>query len=293
MPLANWDMTAEYDLRPIPVDGLAKEAALTVCAALVIVFFGVLLLTTDPLFYWADDNQMQHLAARCDIARAWRAGEVPLLSPYSWHCSALAGEYQYAVFSVFEALCVVSVFALNLPLPQTAAVLALLHLGIMAAGAFRLTRRRALTPDLALLVALTACLNGWVIVWAARTWFPALTSLAWLPWSWWGLERAAEVERGPTRFVGAGLFLYLIAASGWPFSVLMSALLVIWFALKVWRQTGQLWQTWPLVAALVIGLALSSQAWLMLLEYNAHTLRAGVPWQLNVVYTVPIPALFG
>src|SRR2546429_21597 len=43
---------------------------------------------------------------------------------------------------------------------------------------------------LATFVALIAALNGWIICWGASDWFGALAAFAWLPWAWWGLERA-------------------------------------------------------------------------------------------------------
>ena len=35
------------------------------------------------------------------MARSWSEGHWPILSPYSWVCGNLAGEFQYGVFSVF------------------------------------------------------------------------------------------------------------------------------------------------------------------------------------------------
>src|SRR5262249_23509208 len=78
---------------------LLREGALTACAGLLVVAFGVVLLWHDPWFFWRDDYQTYHLAGYCDIARSWSEGEVPLLSPYTWQGGALAGEYQYGVFS--------------------------------------------------------------------------------------------------------------------------------------------------------------------------------------------------
>src|SRR5262249_1892040 len=175
-----------------------------------------------------DDHQSQHLPARLDIARAWRAGELPLLTPYSWHCAALAAEYQYAVFSLFEAACVVGVFHCDAPLHRAMAVLVILQLVVLAAGAFRLARGRGLSADLALLVAVITTLNGWNVVWGAMTWLPGLASFAWLPWFWWAQDRAVDGRSGSGWCLLAGVFLYLVIAAGWPFSVLMCALVTLW-----------------------------------------------------------------
>ncbi len=169
---------------PVAGHGRLREAAWTLCAAGMVLLFAAALFVAVPGSFWADDYQSQHLPARCDIARAWRSGEVPLLTPYSWFCGALAAEYQYAVFSAFEALCVTAAFGLELSLPATAAVLVFIQLAVLSTGAFRLARHRGLGPDLALLVTLIASLNGYLMVWCARSWLPGLASFAWLPWYW-------------------------------------------------------------------------------------------------------------
>jgi len=60
--------------------------------------FGLLLLAHDPLVYWNDDYELSILPVCADMARAWNHGEFPLLTPYSWICGNLAGEFQYGVF---------------------------------------------------------------------------------------------------------------------------------------------------------------------------------------------------
>ena len=71
-----------------------------VAGALVLVFCG-LLLWHDPTLFWNDDYEISILPVFADVARSWSEGHLPLLSPYSWVCSNLAGEFQYGTFSVF------------------------------------------------------------------------------------------------------------------------------------------------------------------------------------------------
>src|SRR5690242_11360134 len=89
---------------------LVREAALTALTAAVVVAFCAGFLAVDRSFFWADDYQTYQLAGYCDAARAWSAGEAPLLSPSSWRGGALAGEYQVGVFSPFLAACALLVF---------------------------------------------------------------------------------------------------------------------------------------------------------------------------------------
>src|SRR5215510_7790912 len=114
-------------------------------AGLIVVAFCAILLGHDPLLFWNDDYELSILPVFADVARSWSEGHLPLLSPYSWVCSNLAGEFQYGTFSIF--------------------------------------------------VTLIAALNGWIICWGATDWFGALGAFAWIPWAWWGLERALDQKR--------------------------------------------------------------------------------------------------
>src|SRR5207248_2607471 len=112
-----------------------------------------------------------------DMARAWNHGEFPLLSPYSWICGNLAGEFQYGVFSVFINALIVCVWKLPLTFSQQAAVVSIAHLAVLSAGAFLLARGRKLSIPLSTLVALVASLNGWIICWGAGDWLGALRAV--------------------------------------------------------------------------------------------------------------------
>ena len=76
-------------------------------AGLIVVAFSLLLLRHDPLIFWNDDFELSILPVFADVARSWSEGHLPLLSPYSWVCNNLAGEFQYGTFSVFVNAAVV------------------------------------------------------------------------------------------------------------------------------------------------------------------------------------------
>jgi hypothetical protein len=270
-----------------------RETGLTLAAALVVALFCVVLLVWDPGFFFIDDAQSGALPGYCEMNRAWRTGELPLLNRTSWHAGAIAGEYPSGVFSPSLILSILLVFSLGLSLPLTFAALAIIHLAILAAGAFRLARQRGLTGDLSLLVALVASLNGWIIFWGARNWGVCLFSFAWVPWVWWGLEFARRMH-GRLRFVPAGFFLYLLIAAGWPFTVLMAMLLSGWVMIQTWAQRRRLLDAWPTVAAWVIGLGLSAPSWMTFLEYAPHAARiqASAGMRSNG-WSVPFEALPG
>src|SRR2546423_8652662 len=155
-------------------------------AGLIVVAFCLALLWHDPLVFWNDDYELSILPVFADVARSWSEGHLPLLSPYSWVCSNLPGEFQYGTFSVFINAVVVLIWKLPLTFPQQAAALSITHLFVLAMGGYLLARGRKLAQSLSILVALVAALNGWIICWGATDWFGALGAFAWLPWAWWG-----------------------------------------------------------------------------------------------------------
>ena len=126
----------------------------------------------------------------------------PLLSPYSWVCGNLAGEFQYGVFSVFINALIVCVWKLPLTFSQQAAAVSIAHLAVLSAGAFLLAHGRKLSGPLSIFVALVASLNGWIICWGASDWFGALGAFTWLPWGWWAAERAFDAEDHAGDFFG-------------------------------------------------------------------------------------------
>ena len=256
-----------------------------------VVGFCLLLLQRDPRSFWVDDYQVQHLGAYYDMFRAWGEGELPLLSPYTWYGGALGGEYLFGTFSIFHNLALL-VWKLNFSLPATGAAFSLIHMAVLAAGAFFLARQKGLADDLAIMVSLVVSLNGWHIAWSATAWIPSLTAFAWVPWAWWGLERALEKERGAVRFLPAGFFIYLNITGSWPFPVVMTGVVTAFLGLRTLSETRRIWDVWPLVAAWIFGAALAAPAILMLAEYYLNSARSGdsgLQWQ----WIMPPSAILG
>src|SRR5436853_4888955 len=97
-------------------------------AGIVVILFCCLLLWHDPLVFWKDDYEISILPVFADVARSWSEGHLPLLSPYSWVCGNLAGEYQYGTFSVFVNVLVILIWKFPLGFAQQAAALSMAHL---------------------------------------------------------------------------------------------------------------------------------------------------------------------
>lgn len=272
-------------------------------AGLIVVAFCLLLLWHDPLLFWNDDYELSILPVFADVARSWSEGHLPLLSPSSWVCGNLAGEFQYGTFSVFVNTAVVLIWKFPLSFPQQAAALSMTHLFVLAMGGFLLARGRNLSPPLAMMVALVAALNGWIICWGATDWFGALGAFAWLPWAWWGLERSLDPRRSRWRFLWPAPFVYLLVTGGFPYTVLMLGLLATWLALKFATanssfgeslgQTRRLSSVWPLALGMLLGFGLSSPAWLALLDYVHGSARAVQDSSEHFQWRVPAAALPG
>lgn len=207
--------------------------------------------------WWLDDFQSQWLPGYLDIHRALHEGSYPLISSSSWFGGDLAGEYQYGVFSLAHLLIIFVVFQWKLGLLGTVVSLIAIYEAILASGAFRLARRIGLTVPNAMIASLAATLNGYTFYWAAQNWFPAMASFAWLPWAWWAMLVALDRRHGAWRFLPAALFVYLVVAAGWPFTVLMAGTVTVWLAARNWGQLRL--RVWPLMAAWALGLALAGR----------------------------------
>src|SRR3954454_2804172 len=268
-------------------------------AGLLVVGVCLILLWHNPQVFWNDDYELSVLPVFADMARSWSEGHWPILSPYSWVCGDLAGEFQYGTFSVFVNAAVVLIWKFPLAFPQQAAALSIAHLFVLAIGAFSLARDRGFSVALSIFVALIASLNGWIICWGASDWFGALGAFTWLPWAWWGAERALDARRTKWRFLWPAPFVYLLVTGGFPYTVVMLLLLIAWLSIKsMWsRQAGKsrdhresevpaTLAVLPMLFGVALGFGLSAPAWLALLESVQGSARelqsATAHWQWRV-----------
>ena len=272
-------------------------------AGFIVLAFCLILLWHDPLVFWNDDYELSVLPVFADMARSWSEGHWPILSPYSWVCGNLAGEFQYGVFSVFVNTVVIAVWKFPLTFPQQAAAVSIAHLFALAVGAFLLARDRHFSVPLSIFVALIASLNGWIICWGATDWFGALGAFTWLPWVWWGAARALDPRRSKWRFLWPAPFVYLVVTGGFPYTVLMLLLLIAWLAIKfamanpsvggLLAKTQGILSIVPMLFGVALGFGLAAPAWLAILDLvqgSARELQAArAHWQ----WLVPPAALPG
>jgi len=105
-------------------------------AGSLVVAFCLILLWHNPLVFWNDDYELSILPVFADVARSWSEGQWPILSPYSWVCGNLAGEFQYGTFSLFVNAAIILIWKFPLTFPQQAAAVSIAHLFALAVGAF-------------------------------------------------------------------------------------------------------------------------------------------------------------
>ena len=255
-------------------------------AGSLVVAFCLILLWHNPQVFWNDDYELSVLPVLADMARSWSQGHWPILSPYSWVCGNLAGEFQYGTFSLFINAVVVLVWKFPFTFAQQAAAVSIAHLFALAIGAFLLARDRKFSIPLSLFVALIASLNGWIICWGATDWFGALGAFTWLPWAWWGAERALDSQRTKWRFLWPAPFVYLLVTGGFPYTVLMLAILIAWLSIKSLVQTRNIFVILPMLAGVALGFGLSAPAWLALIDLVQGSARelqsATAHWQWRV-----------
>lgn len=273
--------------------GTRSDVAGAIASGLLVVVSCFLLFWHEPLLFWNDDYQLSIFPVFADVACSWSEGRLPLLSPYSWVCSNLAGEFQYGTFSVFVNAAVVLIWKFPLTFSQQAAALSITHLVALAMGAFLLARDRKLSVPLSILVALVAALNGWIICWGATDWFGALGAFAWLPWAWWGLDRALDRQRSRWRFLWPAPFVYLLVTGGFPYTVVMLALLIAWRTIQSLVQSRSLLSILPMLFGVALGFGLSAPAWLAILDYVHGSARGVTSASAHWQWLVPPSALPG
>lgn len=239
-------------------------------------------------FYFTDDDQTYFIPGFLEIARLLKAGELPFLSPRLFQGGSFLAEYQYAVL---HPVCLLLYLVLDaIPrMDDAASLYALVHIGILAGGVFRLARAVGAHRPAAILAGLSGATSMWLIYWGATNWIPALVSAAWMAWAAALLLRTYD---SPTAMPAAAIAVALTILGGWPFADM--ALLAgsgLCVAATWWRTRDVRLCARPAIS-LVIGLMLAMPAVLPLAAFLQHAARQPVgPASLHVLQTPPATIL--
>ncbi len=282
------------DHREVPATGEPQTRGGRTALSLIFVLISLAVLLAvhrEPNFFLRDDLQNYFLGGYAEIVRALKAGEAPLLTSLSWQCGALAGEYQFGVFSPVVTALNLLLFSLGISLPYIGMSLVWVNSLILSSGTYYLARSKNLSPQLSLMAALVTSLNGWMITWGVN-WIPALSSFALVPWAWLALRRTVARRGDPRSVLWAGILVALIFTSGWPYSCLMIMLIAAQSAGNLLSQKKPPRTALPIFWSMLLGLGLSAPAWLMLIEYSRSTVRALTqsPLTLQTEFMLPSKA---
>ncbi len=255
---------------------------------LIVVVLTLLALCMDPWFFLRDDGLSHCVAGFREIVRLCGDGTFPLITERSWCSGALAAEYQFGVFSPVQMALVLAVFSWDIPFQYGAAAFFCAYALILATGSYVLARSYRVSPPLATMVALTATLNGWIVIWGIN-WLPATAAFAWVPWVWWSMHRLSQSTRKLPWTVLVGLMVALTVLAGFPFTVLMVLLLGGWLAGHAVLSQRKLRACLPILLGIGLGLALSAPAWAMLVEYKPTTIRPSLDQGSTFTFFLSVP----
>jgi hypothetical protein len=254
-------------------------------AALIAVGAAGCALLISPRFFLTDDYATYFMPGFREIARLVWSGQAPLITDRVWSGGALLQEYQYAVFNPVSLALYVAVGQTH-DLALSAAIFSLVHIAILAGGAYFLARQVLCGRKQAFLVGVLAPLADQTFAWGATNWIPALVSLAWLSWAW-GLLILAARRRGFAPLAAIAVALTLV--SGWPFADLALVLSLLAAGGVSWGRPGRFTAAAPIAMAVFAGLLLAAPAILPLVFYAPSTGRHSIvsTWAAN------LPSLLG
>src|SRR5205085_3735213 len=109
--------------------------------------------------------------------------------------------------------------------------------------------------------------------------------------AWWALERAQDRQRTRRRFLLPAPFVYLVITGGFPYTVVMLALLVAWLSIKSLVQTKTFMSILPILFGVALGVGMSAPAWLAIFDYVHGSARQLQPASAHWQWIVPWRAL--
>lgn len=248
-------------------------------AALIGVFSTLLPYALKPGFYFLDDKQHYFLPHARDIGAMLHRGEFPWLSLNIWQAGNYVVEFQHGLFNPLNLALHYLIFPV-LDQPLAAMLWAMPLVVLTAVGAFLLALRLGATPGFALVAALCASSNNYLLYWNAASWHLALSSFPWFLLATWV---ALSPRRTAGRLVGLAACVYLGFTSGFPQG--MVALLVMGVVLFIVR--GALGRCWRYACvdavSMTAGALMAAPAFLPLAIALGQSARSSGVFSLNVL----------
>lgn len=273
-----FQMRDSSDRKVSESDSIARNvfsAMVVGCVLAMIPFF------LDHRAYFHDDMQAQYMPTFYLIGSALRELEGwPLFTLQSMRGGNLLAEYQYAVLNPVT-LFLYGVLPSFDSLATGAAFLGVAYTGIMSGGAYLVAHNLGISKSYAWVAVIAVATNTFIFYWLASSWFPGLSSIAFLLWF---MGCATSRGLGRLSFLGTGVAAALTVTSGWP----QTAIVMIIFAVLVVGQhirRGNRANAVGLLLATAIGVAISLPAVIPLVSLGDVAARQSGLW--NNGFLVP------
>ena len=228
----------------------------------------------QPRFFYIDDKAAQYLPVW-----HWLGGEpgarLPAIDPDQGSAGNFVGDLQYGVLDPFHwglATVISRMDGLN----AAGWGLHVLAVTVLGLGIVALARHYGAGVVWSAAAAVGAANSGFLF-WFASSWWPAAWGTAVLPWLWWAL-----VTRSRAGLLTAALAGYLVATSGYPYSLPFAGLIVVAVGLEKAlhdRSVRTLWSSAYLLRALAAGggLLMAAPGLLAASAMTPYTQRATLP----------------
>ena len=204
---------------------------------------------SEHAYFW-DDLQAVHIPAMRHIGDALAEGRVPILTLGVWQGGNLFGEHYHGLANPFHLALYLATLGID-NLRTVAAIVVGGHVALLAGGAFVLARSYGASRPVAQVAATAVATNNFIAYWFAFTWFPAMTSTAWLIWAWAFLLRA---HRSAASWIACAVLSWLTLTSGWPYASVILVVIAAVCAFHVRAEAGG--RSWLAPVAAVVGAVL-------------------------------------
>ena len=184
-----------------------------------------------PRYFYIDDTQSQGLPTMHLIGRTLREGQWKLLYSDLGVGGNLATDPQYGMF--FPPKLLLSIYvSLFDDVRLAASLLSALFLAVLALGMVFALRAGGASRGWSAAAALATASSGFLFVWAAAGWQPALWAFALIPWLWYSLIK----ERAAILVPGVFLTSWGLVGFAFPFAAVCGiALFCCWAVVQLWN----------------------------------------------------------
>lgn len=185
-----------------------------------------------PRYFYIDDTQSQGLPTMHLIGRLLREGEWRLLFSDLGVGGNLATDPQYGMYFPPKLLLSLYVSFFD-DVRLAASLLSALFLAVLALGMVFALRASGVSRGWSSAAALATVSSGFILVWAAAGWQPALWAFSLIPWLWYFLI----TERYLVLVPGVALTCWLLVGFAFPFAAICGFLLIVcWSIVQIFAR---------------------------------------------------------